>query len=305
MGRAKITITEIPEKEPQIFKSGNVALEFKIEQSTAVLKGLEPLKECFCTVRVAPKTWKKVQEKLQPESKFLIHGEVTSLGGKLEVLAIDISLIEPKTKEKTGEDGQVVPEIKTPKPPVMPVPKGTQKVIGCSEIKILEGFTPPDSLAIQEVITYIETNGKFDQPIVLDKQNSLLDEYAQYMAAVELNIERVPITCKLRNEHTPMPPQKSQKLLSGKPQGKKPERFVPPIEAWGIMPLADIQVSESFTCTPPNPKKVKEVIEYIQANKSFDKPLFIDKSNRLLDGCKRYVAAVELYLENVPVVIDI
>jgi hypothetical protein len=67
MAKGKITITGIPEKEPNTHENGNVDLIFKIESSTTIPKGLEPLKDCPCLVRVAPKTWRSVATQWKPE----------------------------------------------------------------------------------------------------------------------------------------------------------------------------------------------------------------------------------------------
>jgi hypothetical protein len=269
------------------------------------------------TVLVTEKQLKKVgiETTSFASQKYMIQGEIcidapfTICTGDMALIASTIQVIAPKEaqKEAAVEAGQVAPEANTakaPKPPVMPVPKGTQKVIARSEITLPEEYAPPAPEMIQEVVAFIEVNGKFDQPIVLSDANVLVDGYAQYLAAVELSIERVPITCKRKEAPTPSPAQKAQKVPLGQPQGKKPERPVPPLETWGIMPLAEIVVPEGFLQTPPNPQKVQEVIAYIQAKQQFDKPLFINTSNRLLDGYKRYVAAKELQLEQVPVVIE-
>jgi hypothetical protein len=271
------------------------------------------------TVLVTEKQVKKagIETTSFASQKYMIQGEIcidvpfTICTGDMALIASTIQVIAQKEEKKEAavEDGQVDLPAKTPKPPAMPVPKGTQKVIARSDITIPEESTPPSPEAIQEVIACIEANGKFDQPMVLSDTNVLVGGYAQYMAAVELGIERVPVTNKLP---TPSKPESSPKVQkprdacsAGKSQSQKPERPVPPMETWGTMPLCDIVVPEGFLKTPPNPKKVQEVMAYIQTSGQFDKPIFIGKSNRLVDGYKRYVAAVELQLEQVPVVIDV
>jgi hypothetical protein len=266
------------------------------------------------TVLVTEKQLKKagIETTSFASQKYMIQGEIsidvpfTIRTGDMALIASTIQVIAPKeaSSEAAVEDGQADSLTKAPKPPVMPVPKGTQKVIARSDIVLPEGYSPPSPEEIQAVVAFIEANGKFDRPMVLSDSNMLIEGSAQYMAAVELSIERVPITCKRKEAHMPSSSQKAQKVPLGKPQYKKPERPIPPMETWGTMPLADIVVPEGFLRTPPNPHKVQEVKEYIQANKKFDKPLFINTSNRLVDGYKRYMAAVELQLEHVPVVID-
>jgi hypothetical protein len=273
------------------------------------------------TVLVTEKQVKKagIETTSFASQKYMIQGEIcidvpfTICTGDMALIASTIGVIPQKEEKKAAavEEGQVDLPAKTPKaakPPDMPAPKGTQKVIARSEITIPEGMTFPSPEAIQEVVACIEANGKFDQPMVLTDANVLVDGYAQYMAAVELSIERVPVTNKRKEAPKPVSSpkvQKPQNKPSGKSQSQKPERPVPPMEAWGTLPLCEIVVPEGFLKTPPNPKKVQEVVEYIQAKKQFDKPIFITTSNRLVDGYKRYVAAVELQLEQVPVVIDV
>jgi hypothetical protein len=297
----------MPEKEPQVFKSGNVELVFKIEQSTAIPKGLSPLKECLCTVRVGPKSWKKVQEKLQPESRFLIQGEVTSLGGKLEVVAMDIGLLEKKGKEKV--EGEQAKEQEPAAPPKgkktsirLATVKGMVKFEELASITIPEGLESPSSLEVEGAVEYIQTYKKFEKPLLLmEESNVLRGGYAYYLAAKKLDIEKVPIAYKPKEQAIVAQEIKAQ---SKKLYEKKHVRPAPPMETWGIMPLADIRVPEHFLKTPVSPKKIQEMMEYIQANKKFDKPLFVNASNWLIDGYKRYVAAKELQLENVPVVIE-
>lgn len=203
MAKVKITMTGVPEKEPKLHENGNIDLVFKVEPSTAIPKGLEPLKECLCLVHVAPKTWKKVAGKVQPERKLLVTGEVKASVNKrgvpfLEMVAMDIGIIERGEKEEENREGEAEAQPKAPPQATkrklkLGTPKGTVKVVALSSIHLPEDVTPLDPEKIKEVVEFVQAQKTFPEPIILGKEkNVLVDGYEWYVAAKELNIERVP-----------------------------------------------------------------------------------------------------------------
>lgn len=114
MGKAKITITGVPTKEPKIKTDGTVDLLIKVDMSPAVPKGLESLGASLCLVHVGKKTWKKVGGVATKDSFYIVQGEAKANVSKkntpfMEIIAFDISLRdamppkeskEPKKQEK-------------------------------------------------------------------------------------------------------------------------------------------------------------------------------------------------------------
>jgi hypothetical protein len=303
MAKIKTTLTGIPEKEPKRHDNGNIDLIFKIEPTTAIPKGLEPLKESVCLVHVAPKTWKKVEGQVQLESKLLIQGEVTpriNTQGKLflEMIAMDIGLIEKKEPQVETEKQQTpaTPPPQKTKRRRIGTPKGTRELVELSEIHLSESLVPPGAERIQEVIAYVEAHNIFDKPILLmQKSKMLLEGYEYHLVAQELNIGRVPVAYQLKDK-----PAK-------KPTAQRPQTEavpMPPREAWQDIPLCEIAILAKFLSTPSNPRSVEEVRAYVRQYGQFDKPVTLDASNRLRNGYKRYVVAQELQMTSVPCVYE-
>lgn len=68
----------------------------------------------------------------------------------------------------------------------------------------------------------------------------------------------------------------------------------------GLFPLDKIVIPKAFT--PPRREKVQEVIDYYKKYGELDKPVTVRKKDLLLtDGYKRYAAAKELGLAEIPV----
>lgn len=62
-----------------------------------------------------------------------------------------------------------------------------------SEIKIPNSYlqSTPKRKKIDEAIEYYKLNGRFDRPIVINNENILVDNYARYIAALELGINKI------------------------------------------------------------------------------------------------------------------
>ena len=66
--------------------------------------------------------------------------------------------------------------------------------------------------------------------------------------------------------------------------------------------LDKIIISEEFLKTSPRREKITETIDYYKKHGKFDKPVIVkEKTMMLVDGYKRYVAAKELDLNEIPV----
>lgn len=117
MGKTKITITGVPEKEPKINENKTVDLLFKNAMSEGVPKGLKSLGESIYLVHVAPKTWKKIAANVTKDSFYIIQGEPKATLNKkgipfISVVCFDISLKEnlkePVTNIKIIEPTEVL-----------------------------------------------------------------------------------------------------------------------------------------------------------------------------------------------------
>jgi hypothetical protein len=201
MAKAKITLTGILEKAPNIKENGNVDLLFKTTMSSVIPKGLQSLQDTYCIVRVAPKTWKKVSSNYKSDSKLLIQGEVgiginTKGTSYIEVIAFDIGLIENKEKKVKDESKKQLEDIKKPvKESNNVIANDGVKEIDFSEIKLPEEFLKSNinPVKLSETIEYYNKNGKFDKPIIINKNYQLVDGYKRYLAAKELEIKTVPV----------------------------------------------------------------------------------------------------------------
>jgi hypothetical protein len=105
LGKAKIPITGVATKKPKIKENGAIDLIFKVDMCTSVPKGLKPLGESICLVHFAPKTWKKISDKVNDESFFIIQGEAKATNSAkntpfLEVIAFNVSLKEEENSPK-------------------------------------------------------------------------------------------------------------------------------------------------------------------------------------------------------------
>jgi hypothetical protein len=120
LGKAKITVTGTPTKEPKIKQDGTVDLLIKVDMSNAVPKGLESLGASICLVHVGKKTWKKVSSVATKESFYIVQGEVKANVSKkntpfMEIIAFDISLKEAMPpKETKKQEKKEVKQEKTP-----------------------------------------------------------------------------------------------------------------------------------------------------------------------------------------------
>ena len=68
------------------------------------------------------------------------------------------------------------------------------------------------------------------------------------------------------------------------------------------IPIEEINIPSCFLEHPPSENKVRNVIRYYRRNGVFDKPIILDKGNVLRNGYARYLAAVQMGLEEVPYV---
>lgn len=64
--------------------------------------------------------------------------------------------------------------------------------------------------------------------------------------------------------------------------------------------IDEINIPSCFVEHPPSDNKVKNVIRYYKRNGVWDKPIILGKGNILKDGYARYLAAVQMGLEEVP-----
>jgi hypothetical protein len=108
LGKAKITITGTLTRAPKIRDNKTVDLMVNVDMSVTVPKGLKPLGKSICLVHVAPKTWKKVSDKVGENSFFIIQGEAkASVSQKkipfIEVVALDIGIKEQNNKLQKKE----------------------------------------------------------------------------------------------------------------------------------------------------------------------------------------------------------
>jgi hypothetical protein len=307
MARVKVTITGVPEKEPRIHENGNVDLVFIAQQSGGIPKGLEPLKDCPCLVHIAPKTWKKVEGNIRPDSTFLVQGEVKSSVNKkgmpfLEVVAMDIGLLEKREqmngeKQSAPQTTKVQPQEKKTKAQILQTPKGTQGALELSEVKIPEGRTPPNPESIQEVIAYIEAHKQFTRPIVVNEENVLLDGYKLYVAAKELGIKTIPIT----RRRPGMQPQQAENRV----WMDVPDRW------YSGKDLMQVKVSEILLTEPIHYQArsialPKELAFFTERPEEKLPPVALRKQGEhysLVAGIRSYFVAKILGMEHIPAVL--
>jgi len=68
--------------------------------------------------------------------------------------------------------------------------------ISYMDIKIADNFKDPSIRKLTKRLEYFERFGKFKVPIILDKDNKLIDGYTSYLVAVKYNISKVDVIYK-------------------------------------------------------------------------------------------------------------
>jgi hypothetical protein len=123
---------------------------------------------------------------------------------------------------------------------------------------------------------------------LVEEQALRLDRLQQSHDDMVARLSPVETAAPPKREKTP-----KEKRTPEEPVSRKTEDNIP---------LSEIVIPEPFLRTPPREEKVQEAIEYYKEHGKFDKPVFVKKKNMLLvDGFKRYVAAKNLGLNEVPV----
>lgn len=74
-------------------------------------------------------------------------------------------------------------------------------VIDLKNIKIPKKFTKPKKEKLDHRFKYYEINKRFEVPIVIDKDNMLVDGYTSYLIAKKYNMKLVQAKVKLKKEN--------------------------------------------------------------------------------------------------------
>lgn len=180
MGKAKITVTGIPTKEPKIKQDGSVDLLIKVDMSTAVPKGLESLGASLCLVHVGKKTWKKVGGVATKDSFYIVQGEVKANVSKkntpfMEVIAFDITLKEamPPKETKKQEIKQEKPASEKKEEPKKIVPKEQPKQDKPENIK---NHKKSRDYGKRKTFAYISEWFKEDEIITVNTSDVVVDD---------------------------------------------------------------------------------------------------------------------------------
>lgn len=118
MGKAKIELRGIPEKEPKIINDiGTVELIFKIDVSSTIPKEFKDIGESFYVVHVSSKVWRWVAKRATKDSEYIIHGDLKARVSKkgmplINVICQQINLINsPKVEvienEKNNDEEKI------------------------------------------------------------------------------------------------------------------------------------------------------------------------------------------------------
>ncbi len=148
---------------------------------------------------------------------------------------------------------------------------------------------------IKDTKEKVETLSPIAVRPIEDGKYSLVIGATLYFSAKILDIPKLPAVITDMN-HDEFMAKKLPHL--SKDATSKNKKDVKKVE--GETPIAEIVVPKAFLNTQPNPKKIKDTINYYKSHGKFDKPVVLrGEDNLLIDGYKRYVAAKEMNLDSV------
>jgi hypothetical protein len=109
MGKSKISLTGVPEKEFTVNEDGTVDLLFKLAMSETVPRGLSPLGKTIYLVKVGPKAWNNISPKPSKDSFFIIQGEPKAVINKKGVPFIKVICFDISIRENTKDTNSIRP----------------------------------------------------------------------------------------------------------------------------------------------------------------------------------------------------
>lgn len=181
MAVVKISISGVPVKDPVKKKDGVTELIFKINNSDKENSSLY-------RVLVNKQIWNKALGDKKRINYYIIKGttkaSVTSKGNPfITVNCTELNILFIENLDDKGKISLVEN-----------LPIGTEEVVDISEIVIDTNLNYPYT-AKGKVIKYFEKHKTFKNPIKVKRETKkLLSGYAEYIAAKELGIDRVPVS---------------------------------------------------------------------------------------------------------------
>jgi hypothetical protein len=191
----KITLTGKSQSTLREYQEGVYSFDMTESGSPAAPKGLPKSNEIQYTVFVSEKQLRKakIDKEVLSQKKVLIQGEPTldipvdQCPGEIAVICFQIQTIEPKSKEEKKEEKFT---LESP-------PKGTSEFLPIDTIVIPEDFKhrPPHPDKLKDRKQYLIAKKLFKKPILVNPTTKeIVDGYTWYVAAKELNADKVPVT---------------------------------------------------------------------------------------------------------------
>jgi len=122
--------------------------------------------------------------------------------------------------------------------------------------------------------------------------------------------EQAPVSQPVANEQkkeaeTVQPEVAEMPIQEKKAKPQKQQVSNQPKGTQDVVNFDDIIVPEEFLKTRPNPEKTQKVIDFVKRTGHLDEPLTIEKGSKVLkDGYRRYVVAMTVKMDKVPVVYE-
>lgn len=190
----KITLTGSVTSPLREFGKG-YSFDMRDSGSPAPPKELPKSTEISYTVFVNSKQLKKagITEKNIMKERIVIQGEpvldvpIDQCPGEIGVVCFSLQIVQPKEKamkkEETASGNLEV--------------KDEMQYIPIDEVVISKEFkkvSPRPEKLLEKIDILSHSNHRFEKPLILHADNKvLLDGYTWYLAAKELNIEKVPV----------------------------------------------------------------------------------------------------------------
>jgi hypothetical protein len=278
VAKAEITIWGTPYKTPRINSDGSIDILFRINRKDSKIY-------TYYKISINNALWKTVSKKVQESSYYIIKGETSVAMNTKGMAFIDVQGTDIKVINSIKEEGNVL---------TGELPEGTDEVLDIDKINVPARLTKPIT-ALNKAMVYFEKHGTFKSPIIVKREDyTLVQNYASYLAARQLNIQLVPVAYDVRA----LNPSKDESGIRGI-QWYTPEEIIM-LDTASIVLTEDIHLNTQNVYFGINLKDVSKKGEICGAIAV--RPIDNGKYS-LVIGAARYFAAKILDIPKMPAVI--